>query len=255
MKIVFIGAGNVATHLAKELYKYKHEIVQVYSRTMDSAQALASQVTSATTDDLSQIRQDADIYMFSVKDSVLPDVLSQVPPNNGLWIHTAGSMSMDIFEKHILRYGVIYPFQTFSKNCIIDWKAIPLFVEASSASDLSVLTNIASQLSNKVTELSSDKRRFIHLTGVFACNFVNHMYALSSSILEKAQLPFDVALPLIDETARKVHTLNPLDAQTGPAVRFDENVMDKHLEMIEDEKVKNIYRLLSDSIHQTSLNK
>lgn len=255
MKIVFIGAGNVATHLARELYKYNFNIIQVYSRTIESARTLAYEVNAIATTDISSIVADADIYIFSVKDAVLSEIISEIPANNGLWIHTAGSIPMNIFKKHTSRYGVLYPFQTFSKNRKIDWKSVPIFVEASSDGDLNILTTIAQQISDKVAYLPSDKRRFIHLSGVFACNFVNHMYTLSAAILGNAGLPFDVALPLIDETANKVHTMNTIDAQTGPAIRFDKNVIETHLSMIEDKRVKDIYRLISENIHETSKNK
>lgn len=255
MKVVFIGAGNVATHLAIQLYEYRFDIVQVYSRTCESAETLARQVGATAITDISAIQTDADIYIFSVKDSVLANIASQLLPNSGFWVHTAGSMPIDVFTPFTARYGVLYPFQTFSKVRHVDWKTIPIFIEASDSKELNLLNTIANKLSDVVLPLSSDKRKYLHLTGVFACNFVNHMYTLSSEILEKAGLPFDIALPLIDETAAKVHSIVPLDAQTGPAVRFDNNVMDKHLKLINDDRTKEIYRLISESIHQKAIQK
>ncbi|NDV96509.1 DUF2520 domain-containing protein [Dysgonomonas sp. 521] len=252
MKVVFIGAGNVATQLANVLYDKSFDIIQVYSRTIESASALAREVQAVAVTDIASVISDADLYIFSVKDSVLAELISRLPSNNGLWIHTAGSMPMDIFEGYQSRYGVLYPFQTFSKERSIDWSTVPFFIEASDAGSLQLLKAIASQLSGKVTELSTEDRKYLHLTGVFACNFTNHMYVLSKQILEKINLPFDVALPLIGETADKVHSLSPEKAQTGPAVRYDENVISKHLSLIEDEKIKQIYKLISEDIHRFS---
>lgn len=252
MKVVFIGAGNVATHLATELYKKSFDIIQIYSRTIESASVLAKQVHAIAITDTASIINDADLYIFSVKDSVLDDIASLLPRNKGIWAHTAGSVPLDIFNKYTENYGVIYPFQTFSKNRSMDWHNIPIFIEASNANSLITIQAIARQLSYKVSELSSDNRKYIHLTGVFACNFTNHMYALSELFLKKIDLPFDLAIPLIDETASKIHSLTPDEAQTGPAIRYDKNVIDKHLEMIEDEKIKEIYRLISENIHKMS---
>lgn len=252
MKVVFIGAGNVATHMATELYKHDFEIVQVYSRTLESASLLAEQVGALPVKDITSVINDADLYIFSIKDSVLKEVASQLSTNNGLWLHTAGSMPVDIFADYSCNYGVIYPFQTFSKGRSIDWKTIPIFIESPNKENLNKIKNITTQLSEKVIELSSDKRKYIHLTGVFACNFVNHMYVLSEEFLKKSGLPFDIALPLIDETTSKIHTINPLEAQTGPAVRFDENVMQKHLSLIDDETIRDIYQSISQSIHKYS---
>lgn len=252
MRIVFIGAGNVATHLARELYRRSFDIIQIYSRTLEAASVLAEQVHAVPTTDIASVINDADLYIFSVKDSVLDSIASQLPKNDGIWIHTAGSVPLDIFSKYAGSYGVIYPFQTFSKDRIIEWADIPVFVEASDTKSLNILHAIASQLSGKVSELSSKDRKYIHMTGVFACNFTNHMYALSELFLKKANLPFEVALPLIDETASKVHSLTPGEAQTGPAIRYDKNIIDKHMEMIEDEKIKEIYKLISENIHRMS---
>lgn len=252
MKVVLIGAGNVATHLATELYQKSFDIIQVYSRTIKSASALAKAVHAVPVTEISAIINDADLYIFSVKDSVLEELISQVPENKGLWLHTAGSMPIDIFSKYTSHYGVIYPFQTFSKNRDVNWSDIPLFIEASEHNTLIQLEGIAKQLSGKVLELSTDKRKYLHLTGVFACNFTNHMYVLAEQILKKIDLPFEVALPLIDETAAKVHSLSPKVAQTGPAVRYDENVINKHLSLIDSKQVKEIYKLISDDIHRIS---
>ena len=250
MKVVLIGAGNVATQFAKELYSKSFDIVQVYSRTLASASALAKKVDAAPITDISLAVCDADLYIFSVKDSVLEGLIASLPSNNGLWAHTAGSMSINVFKGYTSRYGVLYPFQTFSKDRKVDWTDIPVFLEASDDQALEQLKSIASQLSTKIVELSTEERKYLHLTGVFACNFTNHMYALSKQVLAKINLPFDIALPLIDETASKVHSLSPEEAQTGPAVRFDENVMEKHLSLIDDDKIKQIYKLMSESIHR-----
>lgn len=249
MNIVFIGAGRLATHLATEFHSYAYNILQVYSRTIESATELAQVVNAKAITNLADIDSNADLYIFSVKDSALAEVLSAMPFNKGLWVHTAGSIPLDVFSKYTDRYGVLYPFQTFSKGRDLDFRTIPLFLEANNDHDLAVLIQIATKISNTVNHLSSDKRRYLHLTGVFACNFVNHLYTVSHSILEKEGIPFDVMLPLIDETARKVHSLSPREAQTGPAIRYDENVINKHLELLEDPDLRVIYSSISKHIH------
>lgn len=252
MKVVFIGAGNVATHLATELYKKSFDILQVYSRTYESASELAQKVQSKAITDIESVSDQADLYIYSVKDSVLEDIIAKTPKHKGIAVHTAGSVAMNIFEAYTANYGVLYPFQTFSKNREIDWAQIPIFVEASDNRRLEILKEIASLLSGKVSALSSSERKYIHLTGVFACNFTNHMYAISEMFLKKIDLPFNIALPLIDETASKIHTLTPKEAQTGPAIRFDENVMNEHLSLIDDEDIRQIYKTVSKNIHKTS---
>ena len=251
--IVFIGAGNLATNLAKALYYKGFRIAQIYSRTIESAQALAQAVEAEYTTDLSAIIDNARLYIVSLKDAAFVELLPQIVlgKEKGLWVHTAGSIPMDVWEGRIKRYGVFYPMQTFSKQREVDFSNIPVFVESNSIEDTQLLKDIAAVLSERVYEATSEQRKSLHLAAVFTCNFTNHMYALAAELLKKYQLPFEVMLPLIDETARKVHELEPHLAQTGPAIRYDENVINNHLQMLAGEpEMQELYRLISESIHR-----
>ena len=254
MKIVFIGAGNLATRLSLAIQRVGMQIGQVYSHTEASARQLATRLGCPWTNDLSALQEDGDLYVFSLKDTVLSDVISKVKPNNGMWVHTAGSMPMSVFEGYAQRFGVLYPLQTFSKGRNVNFDVIPIFLEANTDKNADYLKNIASALSENVRFMSSEKRRSLHLAAVFACNFTNHIYTLSYKLLENESIPADVLLPLIDETVSKIHSMPPAVAQTGPAIRYDENVINKHLAMLDDPDMQAIYRLLSQSIHKEAQN-
>ena len=252
-RIVLIGAGNVATHLGLAFQAKGYEIVQVYSRTEESAKDLAERLQVPYTISLEEVSANADLYIVAVKDAALQEVIPSLVKGreDALFVHTAGSISMDVWKGCARRYGVFYPMQTFSKLRMVDFSSVSFFVEASGSNELVFLKELAMSLSPKVYEASSEQRRYLHLAAVFACNFTNHMYALSASLLEKQGLPFDAMLPLIDETARKVHELPPVQAQTGPAIRRDENVMDKHLAMLSEEPVmREIYEKISKNIQE-----
>ena len=254
MKIVFIGAGNLATRLSLAMQRVGMQIGQVYSHTEASARQLATRLGCPWTNDFSALQEDGDLYVFSLKDTVLSDVISKVKPNNGMWVHTAGSMPMSVFEGYAQRFGVLYPLQTFSKGRNVNFDVIPIFLEANTDKNADYLKNIASALSENVRFMSSEKRRSLHLAAVFACNFTNHIYTLSYKLLENESIPADVLLPLIDETVSKIHSMPPAAAQTGPAIRYDENVSNKHLAMLDDPDMQAIYRLLSQSIHKEAQN-
>lgn len=251
--IVFIGAGNLVTSLAKALYKNGFRIVQIYSRTEESARTLAQAVEADCTTDLSAVVKNAQLYIVSLKDAAFVQLLPEivVGKESALWVHTAGSIPMSIWEGRVERFGVFYPMQTFSKQREVDFRKIPIFVESSSEEDMQLLKGIAFVLSGKVYEADSEQRKSLHLAAVFTCNFTNHMYALAAELLKKYQLPFEVMLPLIDETARKVHELEPRAAQTGPAIRYDENVINAHLQMLDDEPaMRELYKMISGNIHR-----
>lgn len=272
MKIVLIGAGNLATHLGKALHAAGHDMVQVFSRTMQSAETLASLLDAEPLTDIAQVRDDADVYIFSVKDSALVQLVAQLCRHDAdglgeegavnalrkakkgeherVFLHTAGSMPMSVFKGMAQHYGVLYPMQTFSKQREVDFSIIPCFVEANDEFAQKQIEGLAREISGRVYQLSSEDRKYLHLSAVFACNFANHCYAISQELLEEHGIPFDVMLPLINETAAKVHEMMPKDAQTGPAVRYDENVIGKQSKLLENHPhFKKVYDSMSKSIH------
>lgn len=250
-RIVLVGAGNVATHLGMALSSVGYEVAQVYSRTEQSASELGKKLGVAYTTSLEMLCGDADIYIVSIKDAALQSLLPGVVKGRekALFVHTAGSVPMDIWKNVANRYGVLYPMQTFSKQRTVDFGTVSFFVEANRKDDLEELKTLAVSFGAKVYEASSEQRMSLHVAAVFACNFANHMYALSAHLLGKYGMPFEVMLPLIEETARKVHELSPIDAQTGPAIRRDENVMNKHVDLLaEMPDLCELYKKISKSI-------
>ncbi len=234
MKVAIIGAGNVATHLARVLRRSEVTISGVWSRTADSAIRLSKIAIAPSFTDL-KLLPEADFYIISLPDKVLEEVLADlaplVPPKSIL-LHTAGSIPMDVFKGKTERYGVLYPLQTFSKNGKQLKRKFPCFIEGSDSDTLSRIHNLACKITNDVRPLDSEKRRHLHLAAVFACNFVNHCYAVAASLLEEQGIRPDCLLPLAEETARKLDDMSPLEAQTGPAVRGDDNVIAAHLDML-----------------------
>lgn len=253
MKIVFIGAGNLATCVSLEMQRAGITVAQVYSRSRESAETLAKKLNSRYTTHIGEIIPDADLYIFSLKDSALPEVIAQMEPNGGLWVHTAGSVSIQVFEEKAARYGAFYPLQTFSKGRRVKLDQTPIFLEVNNPADMGMLKKIAIALSSNVQELDSEKRKRLHLAAVFACNFTNHMYLLASKIAEEQGISPGLLLPLITETALKLSEMPPAEAQTGPAVRSDKEIMEKQLAMLPDPDVQEIYRLVSRNIYKESL--
>ena len=263
MRIVFIGAGRLAYSLAPALREAGHDIMQVYSRTLASAQSLAALVGAQPITDLHDVKGGADVYLFAVTDSSLPLLAQQLgallrqhgAQDASVFLHTAGSIGMSVFQSCTAHYGVLYPMQTFSKGRRVDLSVVPFFIEGNDPHAVRVSQAIAASVTDKVYALSSEDRKHLHLAAVFACNFANHCYQLSAEILTKHQIPFEVMLPLIDETAAKVRKLPPVQAQTGPAVRYDRGVMQAQLQMLADSPFQaRIYELMSQSIHHSHEN-
>lgn len=256
--IVLIGAGNVATHLGKAFHEAGCRIRMVYSRTKESARILAESIGCPYTTDITSIDNEADIYIVSLKDSVLDHILPELVKCNSkaLFVHTAGSVSIDIWKGLTHRYGVLYPMQTFSKQRDINFNNVHFFIEANTEEDTELLIKTASLISRHIFKASSEQRKYLHISAVFACNFANHMYSICEHLLTSHGLPFSAMLPLIDETAEKVHHLSPVSAQTGPAQRDDHNIMNSHLSLLKDEpEIAELYLRISENIHNYQRNK
>ena len=251
-RIALVGAGNVATHLGIALQQAGWQIAQVYSRTEASASKLANRLQVPFVTSIAEVCTDADVYIVAVKDDALKSLIPElVKGRNGMFVHTAGSVPMKVWKDHTPCHGVLYPMQTFSKQKPVDFSKVSFFLEGDGEETLVQLRELASSLSVLVCDATSEQRMALHMAAVFACNFTNHMYALSAHLLEKNGLPFEAMLPLIDETARKVHDLAPKAAQTGPAIRKDMNVMNKHLDMLSGEPgLKELYEKISKSIQE-----
>ena len=237
LRIVLIGSGNLATNLGCALKERGEVVLQVYSRTLASAQLLANRIGCACTTSFSELKE-ADLYLVALKDDALPIVLPELIKGRekALFVHTAGSVPASIFSSYTDRFGVFYPMQTFSKQRVVSFKNIPFFIEANREEDRLKLLNLASHLSEVVMEADSEQRKALHLAAVFTSNFSNHMYTLAAKLLEDKGLPFQSMLSLLDETAQKVHEIAPVDAQTGPAIRNDQEVMADHMQMLSGDK-------------------
>lgn len=244
MKTVIIGSGNVAYHLVKAFSQNKIEISQIFGRNETELAKISEEFNIPfSTENL----EDADLYIISVSDNALEEVSIFIKKENALVAHTSGSLPVKSLKGNY-RKASFYPLQTFSKNKNLDYSKIPFFVEAENQIDEKLLFELASIISENVEISDYKKRKYIHLTAVFACNFVNHLFARAKEISDSQDLNFNYFLPLIDETVEKIHFLNPKLAQTGPAVRDDERILELHEKLIRNDEQLKIYKLMNESI-------
>lgn len=248
ISINIVGSGNVGTQFAKAFsLSGKVRLQQLYSRRADGFSECAADVLH----DLSGLRP-ADVTVLSVSDDAVAEVASALPFSGSLVVHMSGSLPMDILDGKNRR-GVFYPLQTLSKSKPVDFSDIPLCLEAENEADLKLLRQLASLLSESVHEVDSRQRKALHVAAVFAGNFTNHMYRNAQRICEDNRLDFALLKPLIRETADKVMTLSPSDAQTGPARRNDQKTIAAHLDFLGHSPRAQVYELLTQSIRNDQL--
>jgi len=248
MNITIIGTGNVATRLGVALQAANHTIVQIIGRNAQTGHDLAQQLNCRFDDSTQKVDPNAELIIIAVSDNALENIIAELPFTTALVTHTAGSMPMSLLQC-FNNHGVIYPFQTLSRQKEIDMTQVPLLIEGNTPTTTDQLGKLAKTISNRVTMITSEQRQQLHLAAVFACNFTNHLYAIAHRLLTEKGLDFALIRPLIEETAAKIWTLPPHEAQTGPAVRHDDKVMEKHLKTLATAPdLQTLYRQLSAHI-------
>lgn len=244
INIVLFGTGNLATHLFKALSKSSiFQIIQVYNHQQKSLDKF-SQLTHITTQ-LNEIKE-AEIYLLALKDEVIAEIAEKIPSTNALVVHTSGGTELEILKKFPHR-GIFYPLQTFSKNKEVDFAKVPICLETNLSEDMEILKKFAGEFSKEIFILDSNQRKAVHAAAVFVSNFVNLMYTEGAEICTRNNIPFEILQPLIEETSNKIKVLSPLEAQTGPALRNDQRVIENHLKLL-NENQQQVYKLLTASI-------
>jgi len=246
-KITIIGSGNVAHHLISTFQDDKSiEIVQVFARKKGIIHHNIIN-NEKIISDFSDFKE-ADLYIISVSDDAIFEVSESLPFSEKLVVHTSGTKSID-FLSDKNRKGVFYPLQSFSKDKKLNFKEIPICIEAIDKKDFDLLKKIAQSISNSVIEMDSQKRKALHLASVFVCNFVNYMYRIGNEICKENDIHFDILKPLIKETADKINYISSDKAQTGPAQRGDMKIINAHLDFLKNNtENKKIYKLITQAI-------
>lgn len=245
IKVIIVGTGNVSYHLQRAFSKTESiDVIQIFPGRSDFNSLFSSKNSDH------RYFEDVDVIIICVSDDVIEAVSKHFEKIPKLIVHTSGSISVNAIRDGA-RSGVFYPLQTFSKKRQVDFKNIPICLEANESKDMELLKKMASSISDTVNEIDSKQRKAIHLAAVFANNFSNHLYQIGSEICEEGKVPFDLLKPLIAETAAKIETLNPIEAQTGPARRNDMETIKKHLVQLQNIKHKELYSTLTESIQNT----
>ena len=255
MTITLLGAGNVATSLAPALIRAGHRLHEIYSRRLSSAQQLSASLPTAVpcTDSLEHLMP-SDCYIYSLTDNALPKVIAMLSEHadthlrQALHLHTAGSVPLSVFPDSWEHTGILYPFNSFSKQEVLPFEKVPLLIESNDAVTLGRIRTLAESLTPMVYDADSAQRGHVHLAGNLVNCFGNCLAKMAQEQLDTAGIPSDILVPLMQQTVDKLRRLSPAEAQTGPARRRDTDTLSKHLALLESEQDRQIYRLLTEKI-------
>lgn len=257
MNIVLIGAGNVGSYFISRIIdcnNFSEKIVlQIYSRNINAIKKQVALFDIEVVDKIEEINKSADFYLFMLSDDIISDFVSKMEPTNAVFIHSSGSLPINIFQKKTSNFGALYPFQTFSKNKIPTYYDIPIFIEASNSETYEQIKQLTEILKfNKLTKVDEKTRNTIHIAGIFANNFTNHCVYLAEKILMENNIKKDILLALIEETYEKLKNNDAEHSQTGPALRNNKKIIENHLKLLKnDNEMYDIYNAITNSILKT----
>ncbi len=249
MKVLIIGAGNVATVLGRLIMAAGHDIVQVVSRSMDNAGVLATELECSAAANFGEMKKNADLYIAAMSDAALNEIKENISLGDKIIVHTAGSISKDVLKGVSANYGVMYPLQSLSKESKCADLKIPLLIDGNNDYTLQLVLELADSISPLVNVMTDDGRLKLHVAAVITNNFTNHLYSLAYDFCKKEGIDFEMLQPLIEETALRLKKHPPTEMQTGPAKRKDIITLDKHLRVLNNHPaLRSIYLKMTDSI-------
>jgi len=249
MKVLIIGAGNVATVLGRLIKDAGHDIIQVISRNKNNAGLLAAELDCSAAATFAEMQKDADLYIAAMSDASLNEIKENINLGDKIIVHTAGSVSKDVLNGVSVNYGVMYPLQSLSKESNSTDLKIPLLIDGNNEYTIQLVQQLADSISPLVKIVTDDYRLKLHVAAVVTNNFTNYLYSLAYDFCKKESVDFEMLQPLIEETALRLKRISPMQTQTGPAVRRDITTLDKHLRILTAHpQLRSVYLKMSDSI-------
>jgi predicted short-subunit dehydrogenase-like oxidoreductase (DUF2520 family) len=245
MRFSIIGSGNVATQLGIFLTK-QNEAVQVFSKTLSNAKLLANKLDASVPESIKDLVE-VDLLIIAISDDQIEEVSEAIELIATNIVHTSGTKSIDLLNRHA-KYGLLYPLQTFTKDRLVQFDQVPVFIEGNNKDAYNNIESIANANFKLVKSISFEQRQKLHVGAVVVNNFVNHLLAKTDDYLKVADMDMTYLMPLIQETIAKVHSFPAKGIQTGPAARGDQSTIDKHIDLIDDAALKEIYKVITNSI-------
>jgi len=246
--ISIIGNGKLARQLGLGLKAAGISIEFVVGRDSDNVRLLANDLQAQSRELEDGLILFSDMVLLAVSDDAIAQVSEQIGAIPGILAHCSGSLAPQILDEKHPNRACFYPLQSFTEGDTIAWREVPVFIQSDDIAVESALSNLGNILVDQVLVISNEQKEVLHLAAVFANNFSNAMYTEASDILSQVELDFDLLRPLIRKTADKLDLLNPEQAQTGPARRGDSATIQKHLDLMEDDELQELYKTLSDRI-------
>ncbi|HRP88590.1 MAG TPA: DUF2520 domain-containing protein [Edaphocola sp.] len=251
MKIVLLGTGNIAHYFCTRLAESKtYKVIQAYARDQQKGLQFQEHFNIPVVNHLEEIDEKSAIYFLAVKDNAIAELASKIKSKNALIIHCAGSQNLEIIENDSQKKAIIWPIYSISKQENYA-QNIPLIIEGNNKDAENEALKLALEISQNTSIVNYAQRQYLHLNAVLVNNFSNHLFAIADAISKERKIDFDILKPIIHQTIQNLNSKNPAETQTGPAIRHDEQTINKHLTLLDHHpEWQELYKSISLSIQK-----
>jgi predicted short-subunit dehydrogenase-like oxidoreductase (DUF2520 family) len=240
-RIAIVGPGRLGSALALDLTRAGYCISEIISgstvASRRNARALAKKVHAQVR--ISGALLDGDLVWFCVPDREIARAARQlvdaVDWKGKTALHSSGALASD--ELRLLRLrgaavASVHPLMTFVRGSVPSLHGVPFALEGDRAA-LRVARRIVQDLGAVAFSISRKKKLAYHAWGAFASPLLIGLLATGEKVAHAAGLSTAAArrkmLPILRQTLANYAKLGPAGAFSGPIVRGDAAVVQRHL--------------------------
>lgn len=245
MRLGILGGGRAAWAYGSTWQRMGWPLAGVWLR--DQSHSHIAELLGTAREDLADVARDSELLLIAVSDSAIADVAAMIPETEALIFHASGAhvSVRDGFSLHPL-------------------KSLPPVGEPSDLKDTLLVFEgghrhtaklIAAAAEARFAEVAPEQKALYHAAAVFGANYVAAAIDIADQLMARAGVP-DVREDLVALAHSAIENWRRhRDAKrfTGPAVRGDSEVMERHrAALANDPQLAAIYELLAREIAENA---
>jgi len=256
-KVGIVGAGKVGSVLARGLSDRGYQLSGIVSSTLESASQLARELGVDARVRAADLMQDAEILFITTPDRCIGEVAAQIARENGfkrgqMVLHTSGCLPAEVLmpaKEQGAWIGCMHPLQSFAnKEHTSERLASIYFALSGQVQVIQQAEKIVNDLGGTSFHILDTDKSLYHGAACIVSNYTVSLMHWASRLYGKFGLSSEEALaallPLLEGTLQNIKEMGVVQGLTGPISRGDGITVKAHLEALENERDKSLYREL-----------
>ena len=256
MNIGFIGAGKVGFSLGRYFAENGVSVTGYFSSHLQSATEAAKFTGSEVYYELADIVRDSDALFLTVPDKAVKELYGQLKEMDisGMYLcHCSCAMSAEEAFPDIKEYGAsgysMHPlFPISSKYESYKELHSAYFCIEGSEAHIREWVEFYEKLGNGIKVISGQKSGY-HAACIIASNLVSALAVKSLSMMEECGFSESEArkafAPMIMSNVKRILAAGPKEAVSGPVERNELETVRRHIECMDNEVDRNMYKAVS----------